>query len=295
MQRMVLFLLTNIAIVLLLSITASLLGVNRFLHAGGLNLAQLLGFALIFGFGGSLISLLLSKPIALWSTGAQVIEQPHDRTQQWLLQVVERQAQRAGIGMPQVAIYDAPDVNAFATGASRNHALVAVSSGLLQRMTAEEAEAVLGHEISHIANGDMVTMTLLQGVVNTFVIFMARVVAFAVDRAVAGSNSHRGPGFAYYIVSSIAELLFGLLASMIVMWFSRQREFRADAGGADLAGRSKMIAALIRLQNLHQPSSLPTQMAAFGINSGLPQGWRKLFMSHPPLEERIEALRQGQR
>jgi heat shock protein HtpX len=293
MKRILLFVATNLGVVLLLGIVARLLGVDRFLYQSGLNLPNLLVFAAIFGMGGSFISLLMSKWIAKMSVGAQVIEQPRTQTERWLVETVQRQAQAAGIGIPEVAIYDSPEPNAFATGASRNSALVAVSTGLLQQMTAEEAEAVLGHEVSHVANGDMVTLSLLQGVLNTFVIALSRVVGYLVDRALSsGDRDYRGPGVGYYVASMVMELLFGFLASLIVMWFSRYREFHADAGGARLAGRDKMIAALERLQRLHEPSQLPSQMAAFGINGGLGEGLRKLLMTHPPLEERIAALRQ---
>jgi len=291
MKRIALFVATNLAVVLLLGIVARLLGVDRFLYQSGLNLTSLLIFAAIFGMGGSLISLLMSKSIAKLSVGAQVIEQPRTQTERWLVETVQRQAQAAGIGMPEVAIYDSPEPNAFATGASRNAALVAISAGLLQQMTAEEAEAVLGHEVSHVANGDMVTLSLLQGVLNTFVIALSRVVGSVVDQALSRNQDYRGPGIGYYLTSMVLELLFGFLASLIVMWFSRHREFHADAGGARLAGRGKMIAALERLRQLREPSRLPSQMAAFGINGGLGAGLRKLLMTHPPLEERIEALR----
>ncbi|HRD67306.1 MAG TPA: protease HtpX [Candidatus Competibacter sp.] len=294
MKRIVLFVATNLAVVLLLGVVARLLGVDRFLYQSGINFPSLLVFAAIFGMGGSLVSLLTSKWIAKMSVGAEVIEQPRTQTERWLVETVQRQAQAAGIGMPEVAIYDSPEPNAFATGANRNAALVAVSTGLLQQMTAEEAEAVLGHEVSHVANGDMVTLSLLQGVLNTFVIALSRVVGFVVDRALSsGDREYRGPGIGYYVTSMVMELLFGFLASLIVMWFSRYREFHADAGGARLAGRGKMIAALERLRQLHEPSQLPSQMAAFGINGGLGDGLRKLLMTHPPLEERIAALRRG--
>jgi heat shock protein HtpX len=292
MKRVFLFVATNLGVVLLLGIVARLLGVDRFLYQSGLNLTSLLVFAALFGMGGSLISLLMSKWIAKRSVGAQVIAQPRTPTERWLVETVQRQAQAAGIGMPEVAIYDSPEPNAFATGANRNSALVAVSTGLLQQMTAEEAEAVLGHEVSHVANGDMVTLSLLQGVLNTFVIALSRVVGFLVDRALSSSDrEYRGPGIGYMLTSFVMEILFGFLASLIVMWFSRYREFHADAGGARLAGRGKMIAALERLRQLHEPSRLPSQMAAFGINGGLGAGLRKLLMTHPPLEERIAALR----
>ena len=291
MKRIFLFLATNLAVVVLLGLVANLLGVNRYLVGTGLNLPSLLVFAAIFGMGGSLISLLMSKWVAKRSVGAQVIEQPRTEAERWLVETVRRQAQAAGIGMPEVAMYESPEPNAFATGANRNNALVAVSTGLLEQMSAEEVEAVLGHEVSHVANGDMVTLSLLQGVLNTFVIVLARVVGYAVDLALS-KNESRGPGIGYYLASFVAELLFGFLASLIVMWFSRYREFHADAGGARLAGRGKMIAALERLRQLHEPSQLPSEMAAFGINGGLGDGLRKLLMTHPPLEERIAALRQ---
>ncbi len=292
MKRVVLFVLTNLAVLVVLGIVVNVLGANQFLSRSGINLPTLLVFAAVFGMGGSFISLFMSKWIAKMSTGAQVIDQPRNRSEQWLVQTVRAQASRAGIGMPEVAIFQAPEPNAFATGASRNNALVAVSAGLLQTMNEDEVEAVLGHEISHVANGDMVTLTLIQGVLNTFVIFLARVVGFLVDRALS-SNNNEGyrPGIGFWITSMIAEILLGFLASMIVMWFSRQREFRADAGGANLAGRQKMIAALERLRQVAEPSHLPSEMAAFGINGGLGDGLKKLFMSHPPLEERIAALR----
>jgi heat shock protein HtpX len=293
MKRIFLFLATNLAIVVVLSITLRLLGVERILdeQGTGLNLNALLIFAAVFGFGGSLISLAISKWSAKRMVGAQVIDTPRTPDEQWLVATVRRQAQQAGIGMPEVAIYDAPDVNAFATGASRNNALVAVSTGLLNRMQREEVEAVLAHEISHVANGDMVTLALIQGVVNTFVIFASRVVGHLVDRVVF--KTERGHGPAFWITTIVAELVLGILASAIVMWFSRQREFRADAGGAHLAGRPKMIAALERLQQSAGQPHLPDQMAAFGISGGIGHGLKRLFMSHPPLEERIAVLRQG--
>lgn len=293
MKRIFLFLATNLAVVLLLGVIARLLGVDRFLYQSGLNLPSLLIFAAIFGMGGSLISLLMSKTIAKMSVGAQVIEQPRSQTERWLVDIVQRQAQNAGIGMPEVAIYDSPEPNAFATGASRNSALVAVSSGLLQQMTPDEAEAVLGHEVSHVANGDMVTLSLLQGVLNTFVIALSRVIGSIVDQALSRGENRSGGGMGYYLTSMVLELAFGFLASLIVMWFSRHREFHADAGGARLAGRPKMIAALERLRQLHEPSQLPSEMAAFGITGGLGAGLRKLLMTHPPLEERIAALQQA--
>ncbi len=279
--RIGLFLLTNFAVLILAGIVMSLLGVNPGQMSG------LLVMAAIFGFGGSIISLLLSKFMAKRGTGAVVITQPRNQTERWLLDTVARQAKAAGIGMPEVAVYDGPEINAFATGANRNNALVAVSTGLLQNMSEDEAEAVLGHEISHVANGDMITMALLQGVLNTFVIVLARVVGGVIDSALSG-NRDSGRGFAYYIIVFVLEMVFGLFATMIAMWFSRRREFRADAGGANLAGRQKMIAALERLKLNHGQSTLPTQIAAFGIAGATA---KKLFLSHPPLEERIAALR----
>jgi heat shock protein HtpX len=291
-KRIVLFLITNLAILFVLNITMRILGVDRMLaQSGGLNLGALLVFAAVIGFGGALISLAISKWSAKFMTGARVIANPQSGAEQWLVETVRRQAQTAGIGMPEVAVYDAPDINAFATGMNRNSALVAVSSGLLQNMTRDEAEAVLGHEITHVANGDMVTLALIQGVVNTFVIFLSRVIGNIVDRVVF--KTERGNGPAFWITSIIAELVLGILASIIVLWFSRRREFRADAGGAALAGRPKMIAALQRLKQAHEAPQLPAQMRAFGISGGQSGGLARLFMSHPPLEERIEALRAG--
>jgi len=284
-----LFLATNIAILLVLSISLQLLGVDSMLaQNGGINMQALLIMAAVFGMGGSFISLLLSKWMAKMATGAQVIEQPRNSTEQWLFETVRRQAQQAGIGMPEIAVYDAPEMNAFATGHNRNHALVAVSTGLLQSMKREGVEAVLGHEISHVANGDMVTLALIQGVVNTFVIVLSRVIGHLVDKVVF--KTERGYGPAFFVTSIVAQLVLGILASMIVMWFSRQREFRADAGGARLAGAGSMIAALERLQAGHA-GPLPDQMAAFGIAGGIGDGFKRLFMSHPPIEERIAALR----
>ena len=284
-KRMFLFLATNLAVLALVSVVMSVLGVNPQQTSG------LLVMAALFGFGGSIISLLMSKWIAKRTTGAQVITQPRNEAEQWLLSTVRRQAEQAGIGMPEVAIYDAPEINAFATGANRNNALVAVSTGLLRAMRRDEAEAVLGHEVSHVANGDMVTMALLQGVLNTFVIVLARVVGRVVDGAISGNRDSDAPGFGYYIIVFVLEMVFGLFASMIAMWFSRHREFRADAGGAALAGRQKMVAALERLAQMHGASTLPKQVAAFGINGGIGSGLQRLLMSHPPLEERIAALR----
>ena len=286
MKRIALFLLTNIAILLVLSLVLRLLGVDRILDesGSGLNYNSLLVFSAVIGFGGSFMSLAMSKWMAKRSTGAQVITQPRNATEQWLLTTVAAQAKAAGIGMPEVAIFESPEVNAFATGATRNSSLVAVSTGLLNTMTKQEAEAVLAHEVSHVANGDMVTLTLIQGVVNTFVIFLSRIIGHVVDRAVFKTESGHGPAF--FITSIIAQLVLGILASMIVMWFSRQREYRADAGGAALAGRQNMIAALERLKN-GQPTHMPDELVAFGINNNA----SKLFMSHPPLAERIERLR----
>jgi heat shock protein HtpX len=288
MKRIFLFLVTNLAIVFVLSITLRLLGVERILDAQGvgLDLNSLLVFAAVIGFGGSLISLAISKWTAKHMTGARVIERPANATEQWLVNTVQRQAQKAGIGMPEVAVFDSPDPNAFATGWNKNDALVAVSTGLLHHMNEDEVEAVLGHEISHVSNGDMVTLALIQGVVNTFVIFLSRVIGHLVDRVVF--KTERGHGPAFWITSIVAEVVLGILASMIVAWFSRQREFRADAGGAHLAGNTKMISALQRLQAYSGESHLPDQMAAFGISGTTIAG---LFRSHPPLEQRIAALK----
>ncbi|TCJ12260.1 protease HtpX [Parasulfuritortus cantonensis] len=290
MKRILLFLATNLAIVFVLSVTMRLLGVEPYLDAQGLNLGALLVFAAVMGFGGAFISLAISKWTAKMSVGAQVIAEPRSAEERWLVQTVARQAQAAGIKMPEVAIYDSPEVNAFATGMTRNSALVAVSTGLLRSLTREEAEAVLGHEVSHAANGDMVTMALIQGVVNTFVMFLSRVIGYVVDKVVF--KTERGTGPAFFVTMIVAELVLGILASMIVMWFSRQREFRADRGGASLAGRQNMIDALKRLGNLH-PAPLPDKMAAFGIAGGGGGGLKRLFMTHPPLEERIAALQAG--
>jgi len=288
MKRVLLFVATNIAILLVLSVSMRILGIEPYLNQQGLNLTSLLIFAAAFGMGGAFISLALSKWTAKRFTGAQVITEPANQTQRWLLEIVQRQAREAGIDTPEVAIYDSPDVNAFATGMNRNKALVAVSTGLIRNMRMEEAEAVLGHEVSHVANGDMVTLALIQGVVNTFVIFLSRVIGHTVDRVVFKNEQGHGPAF--WITAIVAELVLGILASMIVMWFSRQREFRADTGGARLAGREKMIAALERLRQAHE-TSLPDQLAAFGISGHRGAGIKRLFMSHPPLEERIARLR----
>ena len=292
MKRIALFLLTNLAVMLVLGVVASLLGVDRFLTSKGLNLPMLLAFSAVMGFGGSIISLLMSKWMAKRSTGAVVITQPKNSAEAWLLQTVERQARAAGIKMPEVAIYDAPEPNAFATGANKNAALVAVSTGLMKAMTQDEVEAVLGHEIGHVANGDMVTLTLIQGVVNTFVIFLSRVIAYAVDNFLRrGDDRSSGPGFAYYGISMLMQIVLGIGASMIVAAFSRYREYRADQAGAQFAGKRKMIAALQRLQSFHEaPSQLPKEMTAFGIREGI----SGLFSSHPPLEQRIAALQAAQ-
>ena len=293
MNRIFLLIVTNFAVLAVLSVSMQLLGIDRMLaQDAGLNLQGLLLMAAIFGFGGSFISLLISKWMAKRATGAQVVEVPSNTTERWLVDTVKRQADKAGIGMPEVAIYDAPEINAFATGWNKNSALIAVSTGLLQNMTQDEAEAVLGHEVSHVANGDMVTLTLIQGVVNTFVIFLSRVVGFLVDRMLLKNERGHGPGF--WITTIVAELVLGILASIIVMWFSRYREFRADAGGASLAGRNKMIAALERLKlNHEQPAQLPDAVKSFGISGGVGGGLKRLFMSHPPLDERITALREA--
>jgi heat shock protein HtpX len=290
-KRIFLFLVTNIAVLVVLSIAARLLGVDRFLTDQGLQLGPLLGFCAVFGMGGAFISLAMSKWMAKRATGARVISQPRGDDEAWLLQTVAHQAQAAGIGMPEVAIFEASDPNAFATGARRDSALVAVSTGLLQRMNRDEVEAVLAHEMSHVANGDMVTLTLIQGVVNTFVLFLSRLVGYWVDRVVLrNERDDGGHGIGFFVTTMVAQVLFGILASIIVMWFSRQREFRADAGGARLAGREKMIAALERLGAQRDAQPLPDAMAAFGV-SGRTTGISRLFMTHPPLAERIEALR----
>jgi heat shock protein HtpX len=291
MKRVFLFLVTNLAILVVLSIVVSLLGLDRFITDAGLDLPALLMFAAVFGMGGSFLSLAMSKWSAKKMTGARVITQPVTEIEHWLVSTVQRQAQVAGIGMPEVAVYDAPEVNAFATGMNKNNALVAVSTGLLRQMTRDEAEAVLGHEVAHVANGDMVTLALIQGVVNTFVIFLSRVIGHFVDRVVF--KTERGTGPAYLVTIIVAQLVLGILASIIVMWFSRLREFRADSGGAMLAGRPKMIAALKRLQKQSGETTLPEQVAAFGISGPIKGGMKRLFMTHPPLEERIAALERG--
>lgn len=290
MKRIFLFIVTNLAVLFVINITLRLLGVDRWVsETGAINFNSLLVLSAVIGFSGSIVSLLMSKWSAKRMVGAQVIENPSDPTERWLVETVRRQAEAAGIGMPEVAIYDAPDVNAFATGWNRNAALVAVSTGLLHSMSRDEIEAVLAHEISHVANGDMVTLALIQGVVNTFVIFLAKLFGYFVDRVLLKNDGREGPGIGAFVAEIAAQLVLGVLASVIVMWFSRQREFRADAGGANLAGREKMIAALQRLKMNHEQASLPEQMAASGISGG--KGMMRLFMTHPPLDERIEALR----
>ena len=289
MKRIGLFLLTNIAVILVLSVVAHLFGLNQYLEADGtLNLTTLLLFCAIFGMGGSFISLLMSKWVALKMTGAQIIENPRSSQEMWLVNTVKRQAQAAGIGTPDVAVYNAPEPNAFATGSNKNKALVAVSTGLLTHMSQDEVEAVLGHEIGHVANGDMVTLTLIQGVVNTFVMFFARIIGHFIDRAVLKNEG--GYGIGYFISVIVLQIVFGFLASAIVAWFSRHREFRADRAGAHLAGRRKMISALERLKVAHGQSTLPEQITAFGISGGKIS---KMFATHPPLEARIVALQQS--
>ena len=290
MKRILLFVLTNLAVMVVLGVVASLLGVNRFLTANGLNLTALLGFSLIMGFGGAFISLLMSKTMAKWSTGAEVITQPRSQDETWIVETVRRLSERAGIAMPEVAIYEG-EPNAFATGAFKNSALVAVSTGLLQGMTREEVEAVLGHEVAHIANGDMVTMTLIQGVLNTFVVFLSRVVGYFVDSLLRKNDEESsGPGIGYYVTSIVLDIVLGFVASMIVAWFSRQREFHADEGASKLMGtKQPMINALARLNQMHA-GPLPSSVAAMGITSEL----GKLFATHPPLEERIAALQARQ-
>ena len=287
MKRIALFLVTNLAVMLVLGLAVNLLGLNRFLDANGLDLTSLLGFSLVLGFGGAFISLLLGKPMAKWSTGAQVINDSPDATHQWIVTTVRRFADKAGIQMPEVAIYEG-DANAFATGAFKNSALVAVSTGLLRSMNRDEVEAVIGHEVAHVANGDMVTMTLIQGVMNTFVVFISRVVGYVVDRVVL-RNDRGGPGIGYYATTVVMDLVLGVLAAIVVAWFSRQREFRADRGSADMMGNARpMQNALARLGGL-QPGELPRTVEAMGI-TGVPSGLMKLFSTHPPIEERIAAL-----
>ncbi len=293
MKRVFLFIATNLAIIILLSVTLRLIGVESILdeQGVGLNLNALLVFSAVFGMGGSFISLAISKWTAKRFTGAQVIEQPRNDTEAWLVNTIQGHARGAGIGMPEVAVYDSPDPNAFATGARRNKALVAASTGLLRSMKSDEVSAVLGHEVSHIANGDMLTLALIQGVVNTFVIFLARVIGHVVDRVVF--KTERGYGIGYFITVIVAQIVLGILASVIVLWFSRRREFRADAGGARLAGREKMIAALESLKRSSEPTQMPEQLAAFGISGRRRSGLMRFFTTHPPLDERIAALRQG--
>jgi len=285
MKRILLFVVTNLAVVLVLGVVASLLGVNRYLTANGLNLGALLGFALIMGFGGAIISLLISKPVAKWSSGVQIIDGRGSADEAWIVETVRKFADKAGIGMPEVGIFEG-EPNAFATGAFKNNALVAVSTGLLQGMTREEVEAVIGHEVAHIANGDMVTMTLIQGVMNTFVVFLSRVIGYAVDSFLSKGENRSGPGIGYYVTTIVLDILLGFLAAIIVAWFSRQREFRADAGSAQLMGRRQpMVNALARLGGM-VPGELPKSIQAFGITSGV----GKLFSTHPPIEERIARL-----
>ncbi|MDP1693488.1 MAG: protease HtpX [Burkholderiaceae bacterium] len=287
MKRIVLFIVTNLAVMLVLGLVANVLGLNRFLTANGLDLGSLLGFAAVMGFGGAIVSLLISKPMAKWSTGAQIINDSPDATHQWIVTTVRRFADKAGIQMPEVAIFRG-DPNAFATGAFKNSALVAVSTGLLEGMNREEVEAVIGHEIAHVANGDMVTMTLIQGVMNTFVVFLSRVIGYVVDRVVL-RNDRGGPGIGYYATTIVLDMLLGVLAAIVVAWFSRQREFRADRGAADMMGRPQpMMNALARLGGL-PPGELPKTVQAMGI-TGLPSGLMALFSSHPPIAERIAAL-----
>jgi len=290
MKRILLFVMTNLAVVVVLGIVANLLGVNRYLTSNGLNLGALLGFALIMGFGGAIISLLISKPVAKWSAGVRVITQPQNVDEAWILETVRKFADKAGIGMPEVGIFDG-EPNAFATGAFKNSALVAVSTGLLQGMNREEVEAVIGHEIAHIANGDMVTMALIQGVMNTFVVFLSRVIGYAVDSFLRrGSDQNSGPGIGYWITTIVLDIVLGFSAAMVVAWFSRHREFRADAGSAQLMGRRQpMMNALARLGGM-APGELPKSIAAMGITGGI----GKLFSTHPPIEERIAALQAAQ-
>ncbi|ODC03915.1 zinc metalloprotease HtpX [Terasakiispira papahanaumokuakeensis] len=294
MMRILLFLATNLAVVLVASVTLSLLGVDGYMSRQGLDLGSLLVFCFVFGMAGSLISLLMSKKMAQWSTGTQIIEHPRNAQEKWLVDTVSELAQKAGIGMPTVGIFPAAQSNAFATGWNRNDALVAVSAGLLQRMRPEETRAVLAHEIGHVANGDMVTLSLVQGVVNTFVMFFARIAGYAVDRFLSGNSDdeYQGPGIAYYIVSIVAEIVLGIAASAIVMWFSRYREYRADEAGAKLAGAGAMMAALQRLKAEQElPNQMPDTLTAFGINKGQTRSLiEQLFSSHPPLDDRIAAL-----
>ena len=288
MKRILLFALTNIAVVVVLGIVASIFGLNRFIGPNGISLTSLLGFSLIMGFGGAIISLLISKPMAKWTTGARIISQPQNADEAWIVETVRKFADKAGIGMPDVAIFEG-EPNAFATGAFKNSALVAVSTGLLEGMTREEVEAVIGHEVAHVANGDMITMTLIQGVMNTFVVFISRVVGYFVDKVILRNNND-GPGIGYYVTTIVMDIVLGVVAAMVVAWFSRQREFRADAGAAGLMGRKQpMVNALARLGGMH-PGELPKSMAAMGIAGGI----GKLFSTHPPIEERIARLQSTQ-
>ena len=288
MKRILLFVMTNLAVMVVLGIVSSLTGANRFMGANGLDLSTLMMFSLIMGFGGAIISLLISKPVAKWSSGVRVINQPQNADEAWIVETVRKFADKAGIGMPEVGIFDG-EPNAFATGAFKNSALVAVSTGLLQGMTREEVEAVIGHEIAHIANGDMVTMTLIQGVMNTFVVFISRVVGYFVDKVIL-KNNNDGPGIGYYVTTIVMDIALGFVAAIIVAWFSRQREFRADSGAAQLMNRKQpMINALARLGGM-TPGELPKSMAAMGIAGGI----GKLFSTHPPIEERISALQNAQ-
>jgi heat shock protein HtpX len=292
MKRIALFVLTNLAIIVVLGVVTSLLGVNNYLAGRGLNVGMLLAFAAVIGFTGSIFSLLISKPMAKWTTGAQVIRQPSNAMEQWLVEAVRRHATKAGIGMPEVAIYEG-EPNAFATGAFKNSALVAVSTGLLQSMSKEEVEAVLGHEIGHVSNGDMVTLTLIQGVLNTFVVFLSRAIGYVIDRMIL-KNDNDAPGIGYYVSVIALDIVLGFLAAIIVAWFSRQREFRADAASAQLMGSNRpMINALARLGGL-EPGELPAQVKTMGI-TGSPSGLMALFSSHPPIEQRIAALEAGGR
>lgn len=296
MRRVALFIGTNLAVLMLLSIVCRLFGIDQMAAARGYGgMGGLLAFAAVFGMGGAFISLAMSKTMAKWSTRAQVITQPRNATERWLVEAVSRHARSAGIGMPEVAIYDAPEMNAFATGMTKNSSLVAVSSGLLQQMDRQQVDAVLAHEIGHVANGDMVTMTLIQGVLNTLVILAARIVGRLVDSWISGGreDNRSGGGMGYFVVVMVLQLVFGLFASMIVAAFSRWREFRADAAGAKFAGRGAMISALQRLKGDHGENTLPQTIAAFGISGPLAEGFRRLFMSHPPLDERITALQRG--
>ena len=290
MKRIALFIMTNLAVVLVLGVVANILGVNRYLTPNGLNLTSLMGFALIMGFGGAIISLLISKPVAKWSSGVRVINEPQNADEAWIVDTVRKFADKAGIGMPEVGIFEGAP-NAFATGAFKNSALVAVSTGLLQGMTREEVEAVIGHEVAHVANGDMVTMTLIQGVMNTFVVFLSRVIGYAIDSFLRkGDSENTGPGIGYMITTIVLDILLGFVAAIIVAWFSRQREVRADAGAAQLMGRRQpMVNALARLGGM-TPGELPKSMAAMGIAGGI----GKLFSTHPPIEERIAALQNAQ-